>query len=1019
MTSSTITESDNIDSNINNKKLACRVPPRKLPAEFLNVLKHQNTFIKKIPPWEQNELRDVGRLYINSKTIKSVYYIHYNTSRCSCSCSCSCMDYQHYKFGGKLISNHNHRIYEKPLYVKIEVIVGEKKTKKKTRTTIITIGSIYFTMNPQTFFNLITCLGHNKNNHYYYDQYFYHYDDNLLLKWLIEDSNNCNIVMPLSVNTFKSLISSIRSVSDLTKSKFRYIFSIRNRYKKNVSPWEQVDLWDLQNINLQNVNCVYFIHSNNNNDNKTNTTNKHFEFLGRLGSSYHHKQGKPLYVKIVINRGTQGENEESIYITANPQNFLNLIAHSYNNPLDYNFEEIEKSIINKEHDHNYIKDNNLLLNFEKPIMEKELDHDYIIKDNNLLSNFKSLVPSITTANDIYNRNKKLEHILINYQDKLHKKFRHWKATNYNKDVPREMYKNTKINAQTLDRVYFIHFQKYNKNNDGDWHYYELQGRLKPSFYYYKKATPIYIKLVLKYGPSEFDTAEEIIKGTIDIFVDPQSFVDYVFYSYDYYYYYHHYYHHQYHNLTTLYCNINKICNLIREDDGISVTNPASIGTFQSLVPSIKNRDDIFHNNDLRYVLTHQKQLNVETSPWERTKNSLLQDMDIIHISPQTVEHVYFTYSKQDSITGYHYYEFLGRLIHIYQENKKPLYFKLYAQRKKGYANPNTLLYENFMLNGSIMHGIPNPQCFKQTIMDTNITIDDDDDDGLHGSIYVTTNPQIFLSLISHSYGRNRYNSDKIWEMIKDNIQFLKPLVSNTFKSFMNYIEKPDDNVGLFHILSSQVDFVKETSPWDKLNNKIQDLNNLIIHPQLIEYIYYYNFSFTCSFFQNVSYILLARLLPSYHYHEDGLPLYVSLIAAKTKCNDDDNNNNFRRNQNNIYTNKKKYNGIIYVTTNPQIFLNSIICQHTNSYDEIWKFIKQQQRDNTDVVVVNDLNETQKDISLKSLCFNSIYKIKLKEEILKEYLPINLLKKYNYIKAIRDTKMHYEQVVNECLNTGNK
>nr|BDT62584.1 MAG: hypothetical protein [Metapenaeus ensis majanivirus] len=839
------------------------VPSIKTPNDIINnkiytILKYSNHITKRASPWEQQqELKNLDKIDINNQTIERIYYVN-------------CYDDNNnndkiYIFIGRLKSSHQHHVHNNPIYVLLRAVEEKNISLKETNIYC----SIYITAIPSTFLNMTSYLCGSPCHRELFNIY----------SSMVED-DGIQVVSPFK-NTFKSLVPTIRELADINKLNFISYFL--TKIVKKVSPWEVKNLWDLSNLDIlpETVDRIYYIQCCN----KMDKNQRSYQCLARLRSGcYFDRFQRSLYIKFQAQECQRRQQPlGSIYVTACAQTFLSIICHS------------EKPLYNSYHD----------------IYELMKKDDSIQKSNSItFKNLASMKINRWSLDDEYNdlgyilqfQNKFIKHVAPWEKKKL------WDINNIN------------INAMTVDRIYRYYTSHYNQH-----YYYQLWLRLIPSYHTGHKY-PLYIRLEANRYPSEYDSTMEMIEGSIHIFINVQFFFNMIIYSGDmssssnsssssssssgsssnsggnggstssggtstggdggggY--------------STGTNSDNNLIYQLMKKDK-IQVVKPL-FHTFYSLVSSITTANDISNSIEgLDYVLRHQKRLIKKTSPWERKE---LWDLDNISITPKNVDRVYYisnNESRERKEKKEKHYEFLARIVpghhHRYE---MPLYVKLDARCDR---------VDPFYCNDEIK---------------------------LEGSIYVTANPQIFLSMINQSnnpYESNRYNPHRIWESMKekDNIQISNSFLSSTFKSLVPEILKPSDNVGLVHTLPHQHNFTKKTSPWERKNHIIRDLENISIRPEMVDRVYYSTYYYyrhhrypeqnNMEEPYNVQYRLLARLVPHYHYHQNGQPLYVEMRVES--CHD-----------------LKKMKGLIYVTIYPEIFLNLITDINVDS-DLIWKSIR--------------------------------------------------------------------------------
>nr|BDT62776.1 MAG: hypothetical protein [Metapenaeus joyneri majanivirus] len=494
-----------------------------------------------------------------------------------------------------------------------------------------------------------------------------------------------------------------------------------------------------------------------------------------------------------------------------------------------------------------------------------MKEDKILVTHPLPGTFKSLIKEIIDPNDIFCKYPKWQSILTHHQNKCSKKFI---PEEEEEKIFFENISNINIDSQTLERVYCI----FSKDDDDD-DYYEFWGRLKKtssSNYPHEQITPpLYVVL-----QAQNTQNETTFKGTINMFIDPQIFLDYLFMSFDYKY-----------DISISDKYIDKVWHSLKED-GILVTKP-SLGMFKSLIPEITNLEDaISKNENLKFILSNQNKLEKKISPWEKDN---FRDISNININPKTVNRFYYYSVKDEGSCWFMNYIFLGRLVSNYHHILgKPLYVKLEAQFNE------LSVYK------------------------------------IRGTIHITDNPQSFLNLITSSYKRNWYDSEKIWKSIKeDNINVSKPLTM-TFKSLVPSIQTPDMDIGLIESAIYHKDFIKKSSPtYIDLN-----LSGLDIRSDNIDCIYFS--SYLKEEKSSHSYQLLARLRPNHFYSKDGKPLYIHLKAHR-KVREDYYGQVFMG----------PFTGVIYVTTCPQIFLHVMVYNtYKNKSEIIWESMK---KDGIDVI----------------------------------------------------------------------
>nr|BDT62775.1 MAG: hypothetical protein [Metapenaeus joyneri majanivirus] len=783
-----------VDDNINKFKSA--VP---LSIEKLEDIYRQLPFLKKeainyalIPSWEREELKNRPRLKFRVQNIDRVYLFLY------------------YRENGNTIYNFCARFTSKefpqqPLYMKYN---GETENYCDNPYEN-TVGDIYVTANPQIFFEMLLDTPNIEE--------FDIYNAEVLM-----GEDNIQITRP-KLNPLKSLIPSFSDNKDLEEN----ILNIIRGSGIEILPWEEKDVYDIKSITLQHFDRLYFIHEND----------KNFELIGRVRSSYRHKNQAPLYIKVKRNSERLLETS-TIFVTANPQSFLNHIiysikpAHIYE--LNYNLDDIKDSL----------REDGIPIN---------------------VSSFKSTVLRKMNPKDILRSNmgsfflEELEEYDIHYNlkdEKIMSMIK--KQQQFIKTWP------ININHYTVNRVYHIHLQEYKLDNH--WDYYEFWGRLKPSSYYLceKNIPPFYVILRAK-----FNIDNENIRGSINVFDDPQRFLDYISIS---------------HSYNYIIPNKENIINEIwysMKNDSISVSLP-SISRFKSLQSRITKLNDIVR---LHYVLYNQKTFHKIISPWEKQN---FRDIPNININPQTVNCVYYHNHITEIEKGREYHIFLGRLAGNYHhKDNLPIYVKLVA--RKLFSNVSAAVY---------------------------------------GWIFITANPQSFINSINSSYESNRYNLDSIIASIREddnNISIQDPS-QNIFTSLVPTIELPCQDKGLIKIKNDINNFYKNVALADK---ETTNLDNLFIYPENIHYIYYSKY-IPMTERNDCQYELLAKLLPNYYHNKDGCPLYVHILAIKKHNNGD--------NLEQETLTRKKFTGLIYATTMPEIFLNTISKKMYN-FPEIKQRIK--------------------------------------------------------------------------------
>nr|BDT62777.1 MAG: hypothetical protein [Metapenaeus joyneri majanivirus] len=938
-------------------------PSIKTPDDILPFLNDDDRLMfKKVPPWEEEELGNlITKIPINCMNIDRVYCLQYTTDYDMTDHIEFCHFYGRFKICSSSSS------YPQHLYIKYK---GQKNRLNNLNKFDFN-GGIYITANPQLFFDMLT------TNTVPSDICNY----NTIKELMINDG--VQLIEP-QLGSFKCLVSNF----DNSKMFMFKDFNNYTRYKIQILHWELNNVWYIRNAQFKDFDRLYYIYDNNNifdysnssssssssssNSSSSNRSSSssssiktgtgHYELLGRIKPGYNHRHRKPLYVHIKIDYCSKSKTliDESVFLTANPHSFFSHITHSYK-PRPYY--------------HNHAKV--VSFNFDE-ILKSMREDGILIEQPSFKTTFSAVPQSIVTSQDLFSEGS-LGHDILTHQDRLpiYKKYNN----NDDKDV---WDKNISINPHTVKRVYYIHS---GKDADNKWQYYIFCGMLRSSNYHHynnyhddddddddeqnrdtkeggkrkrrkkkkggekeeikkekkrerrwkKERTPLYITLLSrkknKKYPYQTQEKPVIIEGSINVFIDPQKFLNHISSL-------HH--RHTKYYIPMAMSTINTICTSMRKD-GILVNKPSLSGIFKSLVERIKHPDDLICKDpEWQYILDYQSKYIKNFIPKE-IKKKFKHTMSDIKISPQTLERVYCILSKDND----DYYEFWGRIKSPSSGSRnRYCYGSDSSSSSYSYYNSSSSSSSSSS-NSSICYNDPSHDQKLRLPLYVVLRVQ-----GIHydissckmyeaphirGVIDIFVDPQIFLDNLfmsfdyEYCYSASDDNIDNVWNSLKeDGILVTKPSLA-VFKSLIPEITNLEDAIDtnfkdLAFILKYQNKFEKEISPWEIDN--FRDVPNININPQTVNSLYYYDYIQVHEYKRN--YIFLGRLVSNYH-HIHRKPLYVKLEAESysyKKCG------------------MKNYDlsGTIYITDNPQYFLN-FITYSNKQYDyydceKIWKSIKE-------------------------------------------------------------------------------
>nr|BDT62586.1 MAG: hypothetical protein [Metapenaeus ensis majanivirus] len=398
---------------------------------------------------------DTFHININSQTIDCLY--HYSK------------EHDNEKFFIKLKPSH-HNNFQNPLYASIKAKINNNIPRRYRR------GRIRLFSDAQLFFNLMS-----------YDN-LGNIDE--IYKSMIKDNTGIVKLAATLPSSFKSLVPSITTPHDIFNdddNKNYHLINFQRILEKEISPWERDELWDKDNINIntKNVDRVYYVYHRKNKINQTKYT-YYYQFLGRLEPIHHHRYQKPLYVKLEMqydqndtsssssSSSSSGQmmNDDSymqykiynkikgsIYITANPQNFLCMATYYRNydyHTKGFNFDSIYKSMI---------KDDNVQVSkFLPPKFECKFQSSRISSIEKPMDNvgLKKLLPCQILFKKRTSPWEYKNKILPNLQDII-------------------------IRPEMVDCIYLCESEsKY---------VYTLYARLVPNYYYHREGCPLYVHFI--------------------------------------------------------------------------------------------------------------------------------------------------------------------------------------------------------------------------------------------------------------------------------------------------------------------------------------------------------------------------------------------------------------------------------------------------------------------------------------------------------------------------------------------
>nr|BDT62585.1 MAG: hypothetical protein [Metapenaeus ensis majanivirus] len=558
-----------------------------------------------------------------------------------------------------------------------------------------------------------------------------------------------------SVNTitFKSTISSIKTRNDIPK-KICNILKYSDRFTKKAPYWERQELKNFNkiDIHIQIIDRLYYIDTYK--FKEDNIDKILYIFIGRLKPSHqHHVRGNPLYIllKAIENKNLCDFNAKEIYglhgsihITAIPSTLLNMMTYLCGSSKSYSFFWPHYRNINN-------------------IWKSMVEDDGIQVVSPFESTFKSLVSTIRVLDDI----RKIRFIPY-FLDKLIIKVLPWEYNNM-WDLS-----NININPDTVDRIYYIHYNKVDKNQ---WSY-QCLARLRSGCYLDRYQRSLYIKFQAHQDQQQ---QHQFFFGFLYITACAQTFLSIIR-----------------HSEKLLYNRYDDIYKFMIKDGSIQKSNSITFKNLTSMKINRRSLDDDY--NELGHILKYQNKFIKHIAPWEKYKFE--DDINNININALTVDRIYRYYT---SPCNQHYQLWLRLRPSYHTRHRYPLYIKLEANRC-----PSKYDSTMKMMEGSI-YIVINAQ-FYFNIFYSGGDNNNPDNNFIYQLIetdkFQVEKPQVKKKHTFHSLVSSITTADDISKNIG----------------------------GLRYVLRHQKRLIKKTSPWER--EELWDLDNISITAKTVDRVYY-------------------------------------------------------------------------------------------------------------------------------------------------------------------------------------